>query len=99
MQSYYILAAGVAPILGDAASFCVQQRWQVVNDNQLTPTSILAVLEWREGTPVAAVKMIEFSELFLLAQSLERGRGGRGQRHLLSSRYKKRPTVQQPLGS
>ena len=30
MQSCYILAAGGAPIVGDAASFCVQQRWQVV---------------------------------------------------------------------
>jgi len=30
VQSCYILAAGGAPIVGDAASFCVQQRWQVV---------------------------------------------------------------------
>ena len=73
------------------------------NNNQLTQPSKLAVLKWREGTPVAAVKMIEFSELFLLAQSLERGRGSRGQRHLLSSRHKKRPTGSsrdnQPPGS
>ena len=30
VQSCYILAAGGAPIVGDAASLCVQQRWQAV---------------------------------------------------------------------